>query len=221
MNEYIDENKIKCIEDFPKLKSPFVRKQIGSNYVVVDEVNEGYEWVFENNNTIAVEKLHGTNVSVLIEDGNVMGVWNRKNRIPHFSSNRGYQHIIMGVFNSINAGYVDSLVDGLHFGELIGEKYHNNPYDINGHLWIPFEYLKNHCYYKSWGKYPKTFDAISEWFEKDLVSLYYCRKHGLTLMDKDKLEERGFVEGIVFYHPDGRMAKLRRDMFGWFKGKRH
>jgi len=31
----------------------------------------------------------------------------------------------------------------------------------------------------------------------------------------------GFVEGVVFTHPDGRMAKLRRDMFDWFKGKSH
>ena len=30
-----------------------------------------------------------------------------------------------------------------------------------------------------------------------------------------------FVEGIVFTHPDGRMAKLRKDMFPWFVGRRH
>ena len=30
------------------------------------------------------------------------------------------------------------------------------------------------------------------------------------------------AEGLVFYHPDGkRMAKLRRDMFDWYKGDRH
>lgn len=26
---------------------------------------------------------------------------------------------------------------------------------------------------------------------------------------------------IFLVHPDGRMAKLRKDMFDWFKGKRH
>lgn len=30
-----------------------------------------------------------------------------------------------------------------------------------------------------------------------------------------------FVEGIVFTHPDGRMATLRRDMFDWYEGRRH
>jgi hypothetical protein len=29
------------------------------------------------------------------------------------------------------------------------------------------------------------------------------------------------AEGLVFCHPDGRMAKLRRDMFDWYKVPRH
>ena len=33
--------------------------------------------------------------------------------------------------------------------------------------------------------------------------------------------EEGFVEGVVFTHPDGRFAKLRRDMFSWYKEERH
>jgi len=49
------------------------------------------------------------------------------------------------------------------------------------------------------------------------MPLYNLRIHGRT-PDGDKPR---FVEGIVFTHPDGRMAKLRGDMFDWFKGKRH
>jgi len=45
------------------------------------------------------------------------------------------------------------------------------------------------------------------------MPLYWLMKHG------DKKDS--FVEGIVFTHPDGRMAKLRCDMFDWFKGRRH
>ena len=29
------------------------------------------------------------------------------------------------------------------------------------------------------------------------------------------------AEGLVFYHPDGRMAKLRLDMFDFYKGANH
>jgi hypothetical protein len=31
-----------------------------------------------------------------------------------------------------------------------------------------------------------------------------------------------FPEGVVFFQPStGKMAKLRRDQFSWFKGPRH
>ena len=103
------------------------------------------------------------------------------------------------------------LLDGQHFGELIGPKVNGNPYKLKEHIWIPFEtFGQKHLKYKSWGKYPKDFKNISEWF-KELMPLY-------ALMKGDK---EGFVEGIVFTHPDGRMAKLRKDMFDWFEGRSH
>ena len=97
-----------------------------------------------------------------------------------------------------------------HFGEAIGSKIIGNPYKIEEHLWVPFSsYGQKHLRYKSWGKYPKDFKTISEWF-KELMPLF-------TMKRGDK---EGFAEGVVFTHPDGRMAKLRKDMFEWYKGKR-
>ena len=49
----------------PKLESPFVRKMIGNNYIVTNEIAKGYEWVFEDESVMAIEKLHGTNVSII------------------------------------------------------------------------------------------------------------------------------------------------------------
>lgn len=208
----------KQIEDFPKLESPFVREEIDDEYMITDEIQEGYEWVFDDDEVMAVEKLHGTNVSILIEDGNITGVWNRKNRVPFYSRDKGDQYIIKGLLKSLNRGYVDKLPDGQHFGELIGEKFHDNPYNIDGHIWIPFEYLRDKCAYESWGNYPKTFESISKWFKDNLIPLFYARWNDL---DFDTAFEEGFVEGIVFTHPDGRLAKLRRDMFDWYEGERH
>lgn len=106
---------------------------------------------------------------------------------------------------------MEFLPDGQHFGELIGEKVNGNPYKIKGHLWIPFEtFCQKHLRYKSWGKYPKDFQSISEWF-KELMPLY-----SLMLDNGTK-----YVEGVVFTHPDGRMAKLRKDMFQWHNGERN
>lgn len=197
------------IRDMTKLESPFIRKEIDGKYVVTPEIAPGYEWVFEDDTTMAIEKLHGTNVSILIQDGVITGVWNRTQRIPFF--NKGKKHIIQGLLTSHEKGYMEYLTDGQHFGELIGEKVNGNPYKIEGHIWIPFStFCQKHLRYKSWGKYPKTFEAISEWL-KTLMPLY-------TLMKGDK---DGFVEGIVFTHPDGRMSKLRTDMFDWYKGSRN
>ena len=192
----------------PKLESPFVRKEINKHYIVTPEVAEGYEWVFNDETVLAVEKLHGTNVSVYIEDGIVKFIFNRTERLPFFC--KGKRYIIEGLLEANDRGYIDLLGDGQHFGELIGEKVNGNPYKIKGNVWIPLKHLQKKYFYKSWGKYPKDFNTISEWF-KELMPLYSIQVNG---------DKNGFVEGIVFTHPDGRMAKLRKDMFPfWYENK--
>ena len=201
--------KLKII-DMPKLESPFVRKIVGKNYDVTPEIQEGYEWVFEDDNVAAIEKLHGTNCSVLIIEGQVTEMYNRTERVPFI--NKGKAHITHAILNSKKRGYLEFLGDGQHFGEVIGPKINGNPYKLEDPLFIPFgTYCQKHLRYKSWGQYPKDFDTISNWFENDLFSLF----------NRMRKTNSDFVEGIVFTHPDGRMAKLRRDMFSWFKGRRH
>jgi hypothetical protein len=201
-------------QDMPKLESPFIRENINGDYVVTPKIAEGYEWVFEDDSVMAIEKLHGTNVSIIIEEGTITSVWNRSARIPPF--NKGKDFVTRGVLNSFQRGYCD-LPDGQWFGELVGPKVNGNPYNLGDWLWIPFStYGKKNLSYKSWGKYPKTYEAISEWF-KDLMPLFCMKVQG-----KGPEEiTYPFVEGIVFTHPDGRLAKLRRDMFDWYEGKRH
>ena len=109
------------------------------------------------------------------------------------------------MLNAKKKGYLEFLGDGQHFGELIGQGV-RNPYYLDYSIWIPFEtFSQKHLKYKSWGKYPKDFNNISNWF-KGMIPLY-----------NSMLGNRhGYVEGVVFTHPDGRMAKLRKDMFDWY-----
>lgn len=196
------------MKDMPKLESPFVRKEINGAYIVTPEITERYEWVFDDPGVLAIEKLDGTNVSIIIENGQITSIWNRTNRIPFFC--KGKRHILEGLLEAHERGYCD-LPNGQWFGELIGPKVNGNPYNLDKHVWIPFStYAREHLAYKSWGKYPKTFESISEWF-KTLMPLYAMKKG----------DKEGFVEGVVFTHPDGRMAKLRKDMFSWWDGIRH
>lgn len=195
------------INDFPKIQCPFVRKEDAKgNYVCVNEITEGYAWVFEDPDVICSEKLDGTNVSILIQNGQITAIFNRTERIPFFS--KGKRFIIEGLLNSWERGYMDMLPDGQHFGELIGPKVQSNHYKLKEHLWIPFEsYCQKRLRYKTWGEYPKDFNTISEWFKTGLISLY-----GLQTGDK-----QGWVEGVMFYNPKtGMRAKLRRDCFDWY-----
>lgn len=205
-------------KDMPKLESPFVREKKDGDYVVIDEINEGYEWVFEDENVKATEKLDGTNVSVLVKDGKILEVWNRKNFIQVFSENKYNHYVIKGILNSLKQGYCRKLSNGQYFGELIGTKIQGNPYNLSNHIWIPFQtYAQRKLYYYSWGKYPKTYESISEWFEEGLFSIFYAKQHNLDYSDPNCR----LAEGVVFVHPSGKMAKLRRDMFPWYKSKKH
>lgn len=195
--------------DFPKLKSPFVRKMVNNNYVVTNEINEECKW-FQDDDVICTEKLHGTCCAAVIENGVVIALFNRTNRIPFIGGTLS-KALTEGVNNAlIKKRFV--LQDGILWGELIGPKIQKNEYDLKEHEWIPFStYCQKNLKYKCWGKYPKTFESMSEWF-KELMPLYMLKK-GV----KD-----GFVEGVVFVKiSTGQMCKLRIDMFDWHKGERH
>ena len=209
------------IKDMPKLESPFIREIINEQYVVTDKINPDYQWVFDGDESevVCMEKLDGTNVSILIESSVITGIWNRKNRIPFF--NKTHAFIVQGILESYRKGYCE-LPDGQHFGELIGQKLQKNSMGVNGHLWIPFmSFGMDKLVYHSWHRYDKTFDAISEWFRKPIseggiFSLYARRKN-------IELQPEGIQpEGVVFHNlKTGQMCKLRRDMFDWYKGRRH
>jgi len=234
---------------FPKVKSPFGRKEdVDGNYTVYDEINDGFEWVFENDDVIAVEKLHGTNCCVSIQEG-------EQGREYHPFTRHGYEpmqkvkpygpmtehHYLTRAFqNSISRGYLDNLEEGTHYGEVVGPDFHGNAHELNENLFIPFQWLADKCAYKSWGKYPKTFDALENWFSDQLFSLFYSRMHGADL-ETSSVSNGVFCEGLIFLHPNGSYnekeinareeelsggmyrkyspyhAKLRRDMFSGYK----
>lgn len=177
--------------------------------------NSNYQYDLEikdNSNYFAGGILvHNSNVSIIIEGGKITRIFNRTNEIPFF--NKGSKHIVEAVLNSFERGYCD-LTDGQYFGEVIGVRVNGNPYKLTEHLWIPFlTYCREHLAYKSWHKYPKTFLNISNWFEQPIseggIFSLLLRKKGIEAKP----------EGVVFHNlKTGQMAKLRLDMFKWFKG---
>ena len=221
------------LTDFPKLYCPFVRKLFSVDseqwkkagaalglkkseaYLVIDQVNPGYEWVFDDPDTIAVEKLNGTNVKILTEKGRLIAVQNRLNVIDPLQIMKGKTFIIEGIIYSIGKGYVKE--DGEQSGELIGPKLQGNPLKLDHHEWYPFDKAIDHLRYKSFHEHDRTFDNWSTWFKEGLFSRYYAKR-----ASKLGLTDHVMAEGIVFYNLRRKaekklwMAKLRRDMFDWY-----
>ena len=205
------------IIDFPKIQSPFIRVlNEKDEYVVTPEINPGYEWVFtgDENEVFAVEKVNGTCCAILIENGVVSAMFNRTNRIPFIGGTLS-KALTEGVNNAFSQERF-IMQDGLWWGELIGPKINGNDFKLTEYEWLPFEWLRKSCTYKSFHKYPKTFENIKQWMlgkieDGGLFSLYMKRK-GINQKP----------EGIVFHNiKTGEMCKLRLDMFEGFSGKRH
>jgi len=200
------------VKDFPKIHSPFVRKMVNDRYVVTPEVDPEYKWVFEDEGVKAVDKIDGTNICIRVENKKVTRIFNRtqeKDLFPPGTTQSRWEGACMeGLARAIQKDWLKGLEDGDHYGELIGELFNGNPHKIQGNIWVPFSYLARKCHWRSWIKnqYPKDFESVSNWF-KELPSLFN---------QATKLESV-MTEGLVFLHPDGRMAKLRRDMFDWYK----
>lgn len=206
------------IQDMPKLECPFKRENVKGQYICVPKLREEFRWILNPEIVIATEKFDGTNVSCVVENGNIKFVLNRTNRIDIWKGNDWFYK---GIKRAIDEGKfkVDMCDDGQYFGELIGPKIQKNTYELKEPLWIPFDYVKEHYlfkFYYSWlnlqdfSTEEHTLFAFSNLF-KELKSIY-CRTKGI---DKQP-------EGIVFYNKlTGEMCKLRCDMFDWFNGRRH
>lgn len=194
------------MKDMPKLESPFVRIQQNNKFMITDEINPGYEWVFDDPDVLCVEKLDGTNVSIYMNGGELTKVNNRTNEIVvnALTTNR----YLNGIRMCYSKGRCP-MKNGQYFGELMGPKIQKNFLALEDPEWFPFEYLRSVAAYKSFHDYDKTFANLSKWFKNDLFSLMYRKLHGIVVQP----------EGAVFYQPStGKMAKLRRDMFDWYKG---
>ena len=221
------------LADFPKLYCPYIRQifkvhpdhwkkgggRLGLKapeaYLAVDRVNPGYEWVFEDPDTFAVEKLNGTNVKLLTRGGRLLTLQNRKNVIDPLQIVKGKTFIIEGVLHAAAKDWIKA--DGEQAGEVIGPKLQANPYKLDRHEWYPFDMAITNLRYKSFNEHERTFDNLSSWFKDWLFSRYYLKR-----ASKLGIDDKVMAEGVVFYNLKRRelglswRAKLRRDMFAWF-----
>jgi len=226
------EREMEMMTDFTKIHCPFVRKTYGVNkddwkkhgsklqlrtpevYLAIDEINSGYEWVFEDEDNFAVEKLDGTNVKIATEGGRLLRIQNRKNPIDPLQLMKGKAFIAEGVLMANGKGLLEA--DGEQVGEVMGPKLQGNPYNLPTHLWYPFSKSITSLRYKSFHQHERNYVNWEAWFKDYLKSIFYMKTH------KCNMYESVFAEGIVIYNlrrkEEGKtyMAKLRRDMFSFY-----
>ena len=171
------------------------------NFRVTPKVRPGCEWVFDGHGT-ATEKLDGTNVRLTIRSGQLVRLEKRRNP----TKLQKKQGIIDGwyvdaddgaredrwIYEAARSTDVAAWPDGEHSCEALGPKIQGNPLGLERHLCVPFNI-----------EVP-TVDPIDRSFD------------GLqaALPTLDSVYSPGHpAEGIVFHHPDGRRAKIKRKDF--------
>lgn len=178
-----------------KIPTLFVRDENDRRYVT-DEVTPGCEWVLAGEG-VATRKYDGT-CMMLDEDGEW---WARREVKPgkkapeNFVAQQtdettgktvGWEPVAQSPFAKFHAEALGNPYERRHIGtyELVGPKVNGNPERAEGHELI-------------WHKDAETFGATG-------VPRIYDDLRKLVLA----LAKDGW-EGIVWHHPDGRMAKLK------------
>jgi hypothetical protein len=176
-----------------KIPTIFVRDETKKGHPVLDQVKPECQWVLDGEG-VATEKMDGTNVK--IENGKLLKRQKPKDRDydeASYAPCRRDDPADRWAFEAFDAlvepgGMMHSDVappDGIY--ELVGPKVQSNPHDQKTHRLIcvvPFEPSLN------LGEVPRSFEGLRAFLDR------------ITM------------EGIVFHHPDGRLAKIKRRDFG-------
>ena len=168
----------------------------GDDFKVTSRVRVGTEWVFSGEG-MATEKLDGTNIQLTIGQGQVVKIEKRRNPnraekekgiepsyVDAHSDDPQDKHI----FRAVQGTDVTSWADGVFPCEAVGPKIQGNPLQLASPTCYPFTLNPTIL-----DDVPRSFDGLKSY-----------------LADFESRYSKGFKgEGIVFHHPDGRMAKIK------------
>lgn len=179
-----------------KIPTYFERDWDGDRSRVVDKVHPGCEWVAAGEG-VATQKVDGT--SCLVRDGNLYA---RREIKPGQTAPADFDLVDHDEETGKSVGWVpvtdapewrwhvEAFDPSLLDGtyELVGPKVQGNPEKRTKHE------LLRHADLPSNPSVPRDFDNLRAWL------------HGRD------------IEGLVFHHPDGRMAKIKLRDFGLKRG---
>lgn len=174
-----------------KILTAFVRNPQDMR-LVTREVTPGCEWAIAGEGVPTV-KRDGTNVRVDIKAGKIITMWKRKNPTREekaAGAEPGYTPINPDdpadkhMLDAIKGTDIFNWPDGEWPCEALGPKIQGGV-EMNKPTLYPFKMAPELL-----TENPRTFDELKAFFEKNII------------------------EGIVWHHEDGRMAKIKRRDFG-------
>jgi hypothetical protein len=170
------------------------------------KVNEKIIVDFDFKNSVATEKLNGTNVRVTIRNHQLVRLEKRRNpsKIQKCKgiSNPWY---IDANENSPEDKYIydaarntdyNEIEDGEYSGEAVGEKIQGNTLNLIGHTIFLFS-IPNIVKKIIFDNVPVTYKELKEWLPKQ----------------KSKFGNNCQIEGIVWHNKNGEMVKIKTNDF--------
>lgn len=184
-----------------KIPTIFERDWEGDKSRVLNKINPECQWVFDGEG-IATRKIDGTCCCVI--GGRL---FKRREVKPGQADPENFRLVTVDAKSGKRMGWVpvdpvdrsdmrhreafarqDTWENGTY--ELIGPKVQGNPENVPHHMLVMHgKGLAGSLYYATLQM--RTFENLRTWFEGDIA-----------------------MEGIVFHHPDGRMAKIKARDFG-------
>jgi hypothetical protein len=171
------------------------------HFHVVDKPRQECAWVFGGEG-LATEKLDGTNVRLTVRSGQLVRVEKRRNpsKVQKQQGIKDGWYVDTDEFSKEDRWILDAAgntdvstwPDGEHACEALGPSIQGNPLGLPDHRCIPFN-LEVPRYDDT----PRTYADLQRY----LAEL------------ESKFAPGHLAEGIVFHHPDGRRAKIKRKDF--------
>lgn len=195
------------------------------HYVATGNFKPEFDWVLEEG-VVAAEHIRGTNVCVTttrVESRpDIFCITTRRNPMVEYFGN---PELYVAVGESIDRGLIEfpnkeTDSDLSHCGTVVHIGQWTQERTAFGYpYWVSRDFQKRRMSYGQWGKHPKTVENISNWLKEDLFSRLKCGFDeyigcGKPTHAKQYNHHRPY--GIVFFHPDGRCARVTCDNFEWY-----
>jgi len=170
-------------------------------FKVVDRPRAECAWVFSGEGT-PTEKLDGTNIRLTVRSGQIVRVEKRRNP-SKLQKQRGivdgwyadadeYSAEDKWIMTAAGNTDVSGWPDGEHSCEALGPRIQGNPLELADLVCVPFN-----LEVPQYTDVPRSYTGLRDF----LASL------------ESRFAPGHLAEGIVFHHPDGRRAKIKRKDF--------